>query len=91
MLYLGENSLKAVYQQMKMVEKEIQFLLDQMEMFDLFPLLKPKDYIDPATGSPDDSWFYPCKVIINIYLSAKYYFIFIVIIEKSRKWRINRM
>lgn len=45
-----------------MVEKEIQFLLDQIKMFDLFPLMRPKDYVDPKTGEPDKTWIYPCKV-----------------------------
>lgn len=53
-----------MYQQLKMVEKEIQFLLDQIEMFDLFPLMRPKDYVDPKTGEPDKTWIYPCKVDI---------------------------
>ncbi|XP_059059014.1 dynein axonemal heavy chain 10 [Achroia grisella] len=57
----GENSLQAVYQQLKMVEKEIQFLIDQLEQFDLFPLVRPQDYADPETGHPDDTWLYPCK------------------------------
>ncbi|KAF9424732.1 hypothetical protein HW555_000033, partial [Spodoptera exigua] len=57
----GENSLQAVYKQLKMVEKEVQFLVDQLEAFDLFPLLKPKDYLDPKTGQPDPTWLYPCK------------------------------
>ncbi|KAM3960300.1 LOW QUALITY PROTEIN: dynein heavy chain at 89D [Aphomia sociella] len=57
----GENSLQAVYQQLKMVEKEIQFLIDQLERFDLFPLVRPQNYVDPDTGLPDDTWLYPCK------------------------------
>nr|XP_034835442.1 dynein heavy chain 10, axonemal [Maniola hyperantus] len=57
----GENSLKAVYQQLKMVEKEIQSLLDQIAEFDLFPLVRPENYVDPVTGESDDTWLYPCK------------------------------
>ncbi|XP_063540762.1 dynein axonemal heavy chain 10 [Cydia strobilella] len=57
----GEKSLKAVYQQLKMVEKEIVFLMQQLEMFDLFPVLKPKNYVDPVTKQPDDTWLFPCK------------------------------
>ncbi|KAF9819085.1 hypothetical protein SFRURICE_000750 [Spodoptera frugiperda] len=57
----GENSLQAVYKQLKMVEKEVQFLVDQLEAFDLFPVLKPKNYLDPKTGEPDSTWLYPCK------------------------------
>ncbi|CAK1584360.1 unnamed protein product [Parnassius mnemosyne] len=57
----GQNSLQAVYQQLKMVEKEIQVLIDQLELFDLFPIIKPQDYVCPETGQPDDTWLYPCK------------------------------
>nr|XP_049701305.1 dynein axonemal heavy chain 10 [Helicoverpa armigera] len=57
----GENSLQATYKQLKMVEKEIQFLVDQLEAFDLFPLLRPENYVDPRTDLPDPSWLYPCK------------------------------
>ncbi|XP_045502201.1 dynein axonemal heavy chain 10 [Colias croceus] len=57
----GQNSLQAVYQQLKMVEKEIQFLIDQLQEFDLFPFVKPTNYIDPVTKEPDDTWLYPCK------------------------------
>ncbi|XP_028025407.1 dynein heavy chain 10, axonemal [Bombyx mandarina] len=57
----GENSLQAVYQQLKMVEKEIQFLINQLQEFDLFPVVRPKNYKDPETGIPDDTWIYPCK------------------------------
>lgn len=57
-----ENSLQAVYKQLKMVEKEVQFLVDQLEAFDLFPLVRPVDYIDPWTDKPDPTWLYPCKV-----------------------------
>ncbi|XP_026741363.1 dynein heavy chain 10, axonemal [Trichoplusia ni] len=56
-----ENSLQAVYKQLKMVEKEVQFLVDQLEAFDLFPLVRPVDYIDPWTDKPDPTWLYPCK------------------------------
>lgn len=59
---LGENSLQAVYQQLKMVEREIQFMVDQIEMFDLFPVIKPVDHIDPDSGLSDDTWLHPCKV-----------------------------
>ncbi|KAJ0174233.1 hypothetical protein K1T71_010379 [Dendrolimus kikuchii] len=57
----GQNSLQAVYQQLKMVEKEIQFLIDQLELFDLFPLARPQNYIDPDTCLPDETWLYSCK------------------------------
>ncbi|KAJ8717758.1 hypothetical protein PYW07_005688 [Mythimna separata] len=57
----GEHALQAVYKQLKMVEKEIQFLVDQIESFDLYPLLKPENYVDPETGLPDPTWIYPCK------------------------------
>ncbi|KOB71863.1 putative ciliary dynein heavy chain [Operophtera brumata] len=57
----GENSLQAVYKQLKMVEKEIQSLIDQIEMFDMFPYIRPKNYVDAETGLPDDTWIYPCK------------------------------
>ncbi|KPJ04007.1 Dynein heavy chain 10, axonemal [Papilio xuthus] len=57
----GQNSLQAVYQQLKMVEKEILVLIDQLELFDLFPLLKPENYVCPDTGQPDSTWLYPCK------------------------------
>ncbi|KAL4712607.1 hypothetical protein ACJJTC_007202 [Scirpophaga incertulas] len=57
----GENSLRAVYQQLKMVEKEIQFLIDQIQLFDLFPLVIPENYIDPITNELDKTWLYPCK------------------------------
>lgn len=60
----GQNALQAVYQQLKMVEREIQFNLNQLQMFDLFPIMKPKDYVDPDTGEVDDTWLYPCKVNI---------------------------
>lgn len=56
------NSLEAVYQQLKMVEKDIRFLVDQIERFDLYPVVKPQDYVDPDSGEPDDTWLYPCKV-----------------------------
>ena len=52
-----------MYQQLKMVEKEIQFLLDQLELFDLFPSIRPKEYVNPQTQEPDPTWLYPCKVI----------------------------
>ncbi|XP_075981627.1 dynein heavy chain at 89D [Anticarsia gemmatalis] len=57
----GENSLRAVYKQLKMVEKEVQFLIDQLEAFNLFPVMRPENYVDPITGEPDDTWLYPCK------------------------------
>ncbi|CAG9136916.1 unnamed protein product [Plutella xylostella] len=57
----GVNSLEAVYQQLKMVEKDIRFLVDQIERFDLYPVVKPQDYVDPDSGEPDDTWLYPCK------------------------------
>lgn len=60
--FTGESSLRAVYKQLKMVEKEIQFLIDQVELFDLFPIVRPQNYVDPVTGEPDDTWIYPCKV-----------------------------
>ncbi|XP_049877279.1 dynein axonemal heavy chain 10 [Pectinophora gossypiella] len=55
------NSLNSVYQQLKMVEREISFMVDQIEIFDLFPVMKPTDYEDPDTGLPDDTWLHPCK------------------------------
>lgn len=58
----GENSLQAVYKQLKMVEKEVQFLVDQLEAFDLFPMVRPENYVDPKSGNPDPTWLYPCKV-----------------------------
>lgn len=58
----GQNSLQSVHQQLKMVEKEILFMIEQIEIFDLFPVVKPKDYVDPETGQADDTWFHPCKV-----------------------------
>lgn len=58
----GEHALQAVYKQLKMVEKEIQFLVDQVQAFDLYPLLKPDNHVDPDTGLPDPTWLYPCKV-----------------------------
>ncbi|XP_068620608.1 LOW QUALITY PROTEIN: dynein axonemal heavy chain 10 [Battus philenor] len=57
----GQNSLQAVHQQLKLVEKEIQALIDQLELFDLFPIMRPDNYINPQTGESDSSWLYPCK------------------------------
>lgn len=51
-----------MHQQLKMVEKEILFMIEQIEIFDLFPVVKPKDYVCPDTGKLDDTWFHPCKV-----------------------------
>lgn len=45
-----------------MVEKELVVMITQLEMFDLFPLMKPTEYLDPDTGQPDDTWLHPCKV-----------------------------
>ncbi|KAJ2948630.1 hypothetical protein O0L34_g7885 [Tuta absoluta] len=56
-----QHSLQAVHEQLKMVEREINFLIDQIELFDLFPHIMPKNWIDPDTGEPDDTWLHPCK------------------------------
>ncbi|XP_041985040.1 dynein axonemal heavy chain 10 [Aricia agestis] len=57
----GENCLRTVYQHLKMIEKEIESLLSQLEQYDLFPCMKPEDYKDPDSGEADDTWLYPCK------------------------------